>query len=312
MNNKHESYIGKHWHGEYGLGISFFVSCFLVPLISFIVLEALIDGVLRYTNYSGITMKDMISLLVVTYSIALITIIIVSSWAIVGTWRAATNRNNHTGKKFLVRLAKGFLAVQTVFVLFSAIIISNTLQMIAYNPWGNPLILGSDRRPEAYKLTIENEILHINGEIARGLNIDVYDMLEKHPEIKIVHLESKGGRRLVGYSLAGLFEERGISTFVEGTCASACTTAFLGGRKRLLHPSGHLMFHVARHIPGRNHKFSGAVKTRMNRTFMEEHGIPLWFINKALSTPPEDVWTPTHSELLEAGILTAISSTPSY
>ena len=137
-------------------------------------------------------------------------------------------------------------------------------------------------------------------------------MLEKHPEIKIVHLESKGGRRLVGYSLAGLFEERGISTFVEGTCASACTTAFLGGRKRLLHPSGHLMFHVARHIPGRNHKFSGAVKTRMNRTFMEEHGIPLWFINKALSTPPEDVWTPTHSELLEAGILTAISSTPSY
>ena len=61
--------------------------------------------------------------------------------------------------------------------------------------------------------------------------------------LKVVHLNSTGGRILEAERIGALIKGRNLSTYVPAQCLSACTIIFLSGHERFIGPSGRLGFH---------------------------------------------------------------------
>jgi hypothetical protein len=121
-------------------------------------------------------------------------------------------------------------------------------------------------------------------------------LLDASPSVQIIHMNSQGGRMTEAYRLYTLIKDRHLITYTSGTCASACSIAFLAGRERYLGENGRLGFHSVRFG-----ELSGTVATELNDQVRERlgaNGVPVWFINHALSTAPKDMWYPTKEELL--------------
>ncbi|MFX7559753.1 hypothetical protein ABTJ75_18850, partial [Acinetobacter baumannii] len=74
----------------------------------------------------------------------------------------------------------------------------------------------------------------IAGGIKYGLTRDFERLLDAQPGIRVVHLDSVGGRIGEGKKLNALIRARGLDTYVEANCMSACTLAFAGGTQRIL------------------------------------------------------------------------------
>src|SRR5262249_21711416 len=121
--------------------------------------------------------------------------------------------------------------------------------------------------------------------------------LDANPKVRIVRLDSGGGRLAVGRNFRPLIHARPLSTYLSGECMSACALAFLGGEERLLSPTGKLGFH------------SPAGPTKLSREEVEEEkeelrrgGLPEWFINRVFATANTSIWFPSQEELLQAKV----------
>lgn len=91
----------------------------------------------------------------------------------------------------------------------------------------------------------DGSTLHVAGSYGVGSAEAVRRALDTHPGIRTVVLSGPGGRASVGFELYRLFQQHRLATRVDGTCASACTIAFLGGVDRSVSPGGRLGFHRA-------------------------------------------------------------------
>ena len=74
----------------------------------------------------------------------------------------------------------------------------------------------------------------IVGGLKYGLADDFVKILGASRHVKIVHLDSTGGRLGEGEKLYEIIRSRGLTTYVSSKCMSACTLAFAGGRERYL------------------------------------------------------------------------------
>ncbi|HVI89036.1 MAG TPA: hypothetical protein VM659_12075, partial [Dongiaceae bacterium] len=125
-------------------------------------------------------------------------------------------------------------------------------------------------------------------------------LLDATPGVQVVHLNSPGGIAHEGYLLSRLITERHLATYTSVLCASACTEAFLGGSPRYLAKDAKLGFHSASRSLGGT---SWDVVNDALRRFYKEAGLPDAFIDRALRTPPNDVWFPTNEELRAAHVV---------
>ena len=66
------------------------------------------------------------------------------------------------------------------------------------------------------------------------------------PGVRVVHLDSPGGRVGEGKKLHALIRAHKLDTYVETSCQSACTLAFTAGRERILLKGATLGFHRGR------------------------------------------------------------------
>jgi hypothetical protein len=132
----------------------------------------------------------------------------------------------------------------------------------------------------------------------------VRNLLDAAPTVKVVHLNSIGGRIGEGLQIYELLRERKLATYTATNCVSACTIAFLGGSQRYLSPKARLGFHSV--------SFGGVDQSRFPnintdlRRMLAAHGAPPWFIDKALSTSASSMWYPAHKDLVDAKIATRI------
>lgn len=95
-----------------------------------------------------------------------------------------------------------------------------------------------------------------------------------------------------------------MTTFVAAKCLSACTLAFAGGKQRILKKGAELGFH--RGAFGGEDQVDDHQGGIERRIFLEA-GFSRSFIDKALSTPNKEMWTPTASELLTHGVITSVN-----
>ena len=103
--------------------------------------------------------------------------------------------------------------------------------------------------------------------------------------------------------LAVVIRKRGLNTYVEGYCASACTIAFLAGKERAAAPAARIGFHASRSV-GSVETTPSPAETAQLRTIYRDAQLPDSFVRQALDTPHEKMWHPPHEVLLTAGVLT--------
>jgi hypothetical protein len=103
--------------------------------------------------------------------------------------------------------------------------------------------------------------------------------------------------------LAEVIRKFGLDTYVESSCESACTIAFLAGSARTAAPSAKIGFHASRGV-GSTDAAPSLEETAKLRTIYHDAGLPDSFVRQALDTPNETMWYPPHEVLLTAGVLT--------
>jgi hypothetical protein len=120
--------------------------------------------------------------------------------------------------------------------------------------------------------------------------------------VRLVHLDSIGGRLGEGEKLFRLIRARGLSTYVSSKCMSACTLAFAGGRQRFLRKGASLGFHRG--------AFAGLKETNFDSVQADVFrlaGFADSFIRRALATPNSDIWEPSADVLLAAKVATSVT-----
>ncbi|MEX0451793.1 hypothetical protein V6X62_08225 [Spiribacter sp. 218] len=291
-------YIVNHWRGDLSLAKSYWLNTFLLSLPFIFMLNSLesLAHTVRSVEQTALFFWIFAALIALTFPL--------TAWQLIGTWRSATKRKINTGKG-------GWSLVAKVLMVFGWLQLSAGIVQIAndwpayreiasytlgLNPMGN------------YTVTVIDggSGVAVRGVIARGVVDDVRSALGRAEEPFYVQLESEGGRIGVGDSLNRLIRDRSLATLVRSKCYSACTLAFLGGQSRILGEGGVIGFHQAR--SGLDD--SPTVRTMemsadaLQRTIMREAGVGDWFIDQAMDTPSERMWTPRVEVLAEGGVIT--------
>ncbi len=224
-------------------------------------------------------------------------IITLTSWQLVGIWRSADKHSQRGGKVIWASLAK----VMVVLGLLRAVGDFST-QGIPLMSEGVKLFVGiDDTPPHAIRLLRDGTELELAGGMPFGTTDAIKQFLDAAPTIQVIHLNSQGGRMNEAYQLYKMIRERNLITYTSADCESACSLAFLAGRERYLGESGRLGFHSTS-----TGELGGEVSKEINdevRLTLRNHGVPDSFIEKALSTSPNNMWYPSKDELLRANII---------
>jgi hypothetical protein len=144
----------------------------------------------------------------------------------------------------------------------------------------------------------------ITGGIKYGLTSDFQKILRASRQIKVVHLNSIGGRLGEGESLYNLIKDNQLTTYVSANCLSACTLAFSGGHERVLLHGAVLGFHRGKFA---GNDFKDTAEMQGQRKVFTAAGFDSEFIVRALATSSDDMWKPSEPELLKAGVISKVS-----
>ena len=131
----------------------------------------------------------------------------------------------------------------------------------------------------------------IAGGFKYGLARDAEALFATAPQLRVVHLNSAGGRLGEAVKIARLITRRKLDTYTSATCASACAVVYAAGHERYLRRGARLGFH--RGI------FAGNENAEAMKRLLLAAGIAPAFVDRAVAQPAESIWYPTDAELAE-------------
>jgi len=158
----------------------------------------------------------------------------------------------------------------------------------------------SDPRPEI-KLEAGGTHLSLKGPLGFGTTSKVARMLKDHPNIEGIELHSPGGRADEGLALGKLIRARGLVTYVRHGCASACVTAFSGGRFREAANSARFGLHRSGFHWRKATDSWQPIDLRV-REFMLGQGVDRGFVTKGMEPSIHELWEPVMTEVLASGL----------
>jgi hypothetical protein len=283
------SYIARHWRGELPLPVSYWINNTLLSI-----------GVLALLT--GAPWREYLDVSPRLYSAAIAGIwsllAVITMWQIVGTWRSANAYVETSRRRFWAILAKIAVVIGLV-ASVKAFVFTGIPQLIEYAK------LAAGRDPlGTYRLhTLKNATeLDIAGSIVFGLTDDVRRLLDAYPTLKVIHLNSDGGRVSEARHLRDLISARGLTTYTATGCFSACTLAYAAGVRRLIASDAALGFHQYA-FPGVRAKEFGSAYD-IDKSDWIARGFAKQFVDRAFTIPHTDLWRPSHAELLAARVIT--------
>jgi len=298
-NPRYNNFIARYWRGEFSLPISYWVFGFLANLFVGLV-AVLISGAL--TDSEGYEPRALFASLLLIW----LCVLAVGVWQLVGVWRSAKryklDRIRAGKQAFWAGAAQ--LAVILGFLQLS-IAFSNTGLPQFTELYRVAFLDDPDMPPYSIRIMRNGTETEITGGFKYGLTDDFVRILRASPQIRVVHLNSVGGRLGEAEKLYKLIRDRGLITYVSKECHSACTIAFAAGRERWLRDGAVLGFHSPA-FPGMS-KDDLAESVRNQTELFRAAGFESAFISRALATPNDDMWMPSSSELLRANVVTAVS-----
>ena len=149
---------------------------------------------------------------------------------------------------------------------------------------------------------IQPNVAYLNGEIVRDTADSFYAMLEAHPDIVLLVLDSPGGLTEDARVVAETIYALGIDTFIpEGAeCLSACSTIYFGGRQHVV--IGELGVH--RSVSSRPFDNSAQIAQRLGFTLESwmHFGVPIDAILATYRTRNEEIHVFTPEEVVRFGL----------
>ena len=148
--------------------------------------------------------------------------------------------------------------------------------------------------------------LEFSGGIRAGSAQELKRVLQASPEIKVLRMNSGGGRIYEAIKFARLVRESDLDTYTSQYCLSAATLVFIAGKQRVVAEGAKLGFHGGT-FPGMTVEQLQA-SDEMVRQSMVTAGVARGFIDRALATPSRDMWYPSVDELRVAGVITQVAA----
>lgn len=161
-------------------------------------------------------------------------------------------------------------------------------------------------------VSADKTIIQLVGQIEQGVANRLAEALEANPNVKTLVMTSQGGLLIEGAALAHLVRKYNLNTHVKFLCASACTFPLLAGKIRSMAPGALVGFHQASNFI--SSLLSSGAKTadepgnRMMQNVYAGAKLGQPFIDKALPTPPNDLWFPDAAMLQENAVVTRVAS----
>lgn len=283
------AFFRQHYNGDYSLARSYWVNTLLIslfaPAIGIMLLPWLSEKFPARYGSAGL-------LFVTALGIA------AWFWAVAGTWASANKHVQRGGKSNWATAAK-FMIVLGVLRTFGDV--GNMMPTLEEHF----RVAAGDQLGPSTKLELraDGRSILLSGGINDGSAEQLDRALQLAPAVTTVVFSSNGGWIREGQMLADVISKRGLNTYVEGYCASACTIAFLAGKERAAAPAARIGFHASRSV-GSLETTPAPAETAQLRAIYREAKLPDSFVSEALDTPHEKMWHPTHEALLAAGVLT--------
>jgi hypothetical protein len=296
---RRSNFLVRFWRGEYSLGVSYWLFGLLGDIFLALITEGI--GALFYIEHG----YDPRAILGALLSVWLVTCVFLV-WQVTGIWRSASR--NAAGRRTVGK--RPFWAG----VAKIALVLGVCSSLYTFYSEGLPQIVEISRivflhdpdiAPYSIRVMRNGTEAEIAGGIKYGLAKDFVRTLKAFPHIKVVHLNSLGGRIGEAIRLNAALQAQGVDTYVSAGCYSACTIAFAAGRHRFLKAGAALGFHAAT-FPGTTASDLDSVRLAQQRLFLAA-GFDDAFVDKALATPSSQMWTPPAAELAAAKVITGIS-----
>ena len=295
---KYQNFVAQNWRGECPLWVSYWVFGFLSNAFAVVVIALVGAYSEAKAGYGPIGI--LLFYIFLWSFIASLTI-----WQLVGIWRSAQRRiteRSSMGKRApWAGLAK--LMVCLGYLQLFGLVIRSAIPQIAE---ATSIAFMDDPKIPSYSIRVmsNGSEAEIAGGIKFGLSSDFEKILNASRGVRTVDLNSIGGRIGEGEKLSSLIKSRGLDTYVDTNCLSACTLAFVAGRQRILKRGAQLGFHRG--------SFAGEDQvddrtSGIERSIYKAAGISNAFIDQALATKNANIWKPSEAELVSAGVITSIS-----
>jgi hypothetical protein len=297
--NRRRHFIGRHWHGEFSLGVSYWG----IVVLGNIAVAAILYGIADLVRSEGGYEPHFIFAYIAAIWLFTCALVI---WQTVGVWRSANRyreRRHAAGKRapwaVLARIAVGLGLLSSLPALLTTgwPQLHEAARMAFLGDPGIP--------PYAIRVMRNGTEAEISGGFKYGLTDDFRKVLRDSPGIRVVHLDSVGGRIGEAVRFHDLLQSRGLDTYVSSGCHSACTLAFAAGRRRILLNGAVLGFHAAT-FPGIRKEDEDREQSEQRRAFTAA-GFDKGFIDTALATPNSSLWKPPADVLRAAHVITGLS-----
>jgi hypothetical protein len=287
------NYLVRHWRGELSLPMAYWVN----GIASNFVAHAISSVSNFVAGHSDLTAGQYVAVAVTPDAADLVII----PWLVVGIWRSASRHKSRGGRVFWAWLAKSMVILTVavdiaLFAVFSLPSISEDVR----------IALGYDRSSEyAFRLLRDGTELEFSGEIVIGTARAFAQALDAAPQLKVLHLNSNGGKLDEADRIAAKVAGRKLVTYVSDECVSACTHIFLAGRERWIGDRGKLGFH--RPYYSALVDFNRLAITSQEGKYLRSFGIPENFVAKVLSTPGSSMWYPSNDDLARAHVISGVA-----
>jgi GYF domain 2 len=287
------NYLVRHWRGELSLPMAYWVN----GIASNFVAHTIVNVSDFVTDHSDLTAGQYVAV-VLAPNVADLVII---GWLAVGIWRSASRHKSRGGWVFWAWLAKSMVILTAavdiaLFAVVSFPVISD----------GVRIALGYDQSSEyAFRLLRDGTELEFSGEIEIGTARAFAQALDAAPQVKVLHLNSNGGKLDEADRIAAKVARRKLVTYVSDECVSACPLIFLAGRERWIGDRGKLGFHRP--------YYSGLVDfdrfgiSSQEGKYLRSFGVPENFVAKVLSTPGSSMWYPSGEDLARAHVISGVA-----
>ena len=147
-------------------------------------------------------------------------------------------------------------------------------------------------------------MLEFSGGITFGVANELNGFLQAMGNVRTVKLNSMGGRILEAQRMSDLIRAKGLTTFVEKDCMSACTIVFLGGKERAVMPAARIGFHQPAFRGMTAASRRAAIATEMTR--LQNFGLSRQFAERANTATPSGMWFPDKDELVREKVVTRV------
>jgi len=287
-----------HWQGLLPLELSYWVNVFVIGIALLFITPPL------FQYFSDSEASSRLRGLIIIAFYAVITGI--SVWQLTGLYRSAdkhTSRGGSTGWAMIAKLM---------------VLIGIGRYCYDMNQTGVPFILESGKLvvgtsqlpPLSIRVMNQGTEVELLGGLEFGTSNHLSQVLVDNPSIRIIHLNSMGGRIAEAKKLALLVKKNKLITYSKTQCLSACPIVFLAGKEKLLGDSAKLGFHSASFGD-----VSGSEVEELNKSLLsqlDKANVPSWFVKKVSEISSKDVWNPSKDELIKAGVIDKVVDSGNY